>query len=45
MVLRAAAAQTMLNSTGQPVNSNDISMPLSALKTEIANVLSGQSTQ
>jgi hypothetical protein len=45
MVVRAAAAQTMLSSTGQPVNSNDISMPLSALKTEIANVLSGQNTQ
>ena len=45
MVVRAAAAQTMLNSGGQPVNSNDISMPLSALKTEIVNVLSGQSAQ
>jgi hypothetical protein len=45
MVVRAAAAQTMLNATGQPVNSNDISMPLSALKTEIANLLSGPSTQ
>src|SRR5271163_1753094 len=44
-VVRAAAAQSMLNSTGQPVNSNDISMPLSAFKTEIVNVLSGQSSQ
>jgi hypothetical protein len=45
MVVRAAAAASVLNSAGQPVNSNDISMTLSALKTEIANVLSAQSTQ
>ena len=45
MVVRAAAGERMLNSAGQPVTANDISMPLSALKTEIADVLSGQSTQ
>jgi hypothetical protein len=45
MVVRAAAMERTLNSTGQPVSDNDIRMPLSALKTEIANVLSGQSTQ
>ena len=43
-VVRAAAAQTMLSSAGQPVADNDFSMPLSALKAEIVNVLSGQST-
>jgi hypothetical protein len=41
----AAAAEQTLNSTGQPVTTNDINMPLSALKTEILNVLSAQSTQ
>ena len=45
VVVRAAATERMLNSVGQPVNDNDIRMPLSALKTEIVNVLNGQSTQ
>ncbi len=45
MVLRPAAAQGALDATGQPVITNDIGMSLSALKTEISNVLSGQSTQ
>lgn len=44
-VMRAAAAEQTLNSAGQPVTTNDINMPLSALKTEIVNVLSAQSTQ
>ena len=42
MVVRAAAAERMLNSVGQPVLDNDIRMPLSDLKTQIQNVLSGQ---
>ena len=45
MVVRPAAALGALNATGLPVTTNDISMSLSALKTEISNVLSGQSTQ
>jgi hypothetical protein len=45
MVVRPAAAQGPLAATGLPVTTNDISMSLSALKTEISNVLSGQSTQ
>lgn len=45
MVMRAAAAEQTLNSAGQPVTTNDINMPLSALKTEIVSVLSAQSTQ
>jgi len=45
MVVRPAAAQGALGATGLPVTTNDISMSLSALKTEISNVLSGQSTQ
>lgn len=45
MVARPAAAAGALNAAGQPVTTNDISMSLSALKTEISNVLSGQSTQ
>jgi len=44
-VVRAAAAERILDSAGQPVTTNDINMPLSALKTEILNVLNGQSTQ
>jgi hypothetical protein len=44
-VMRAAAAEQTLNSAGQPVTTNDINMPLSALKTEILNVLSGSSSQ
>jgi hypothetical protein len=44
-VMRAAAAEQTLNSAGQPVTTNDINMPLSALKTEIVNVLSAQGTQ
>jgi hypothetical protein len=44
-VMRAAAAEQTLNSAGQTVTTNDINMPLSALKTEILNVLSAQSTQ
>ncbi len=45
IVVSAGTAERMLNSAGQPVAASDISMPLSALKAEIANVLSGQSTQ
>jgi hypothetical protein len=45
MVVRPAAAAGALNETGLPVTTNDISMSLGALKTEISNVLSGQSTQ
>ena len=45
IVVRAAAAASVLNSAGQPVSTNDISMTLSALKAEIASVLGGQSTQ
>ncbi|MGD0300253.1 MAG: hypothetical protein ABSE86_24445 [Bryobacteraceae bacterium] len=45
LVVRAAALERTLNSAGQPVSDNDIRMPLSALKAEIANVLSGQSTE
>jgi hypothetical protein len=45
IVVRAAAMERTLNATGQPVSDNDIRMPLSALKTEIASVLSGQSTE
>jgi hypothetical protein len=45
MVVRAAAMERTLNATGQPVSDNDIRMPLSALKTEIASVLGGQSTE
>ncbi len=45
MVVRAATGERMLNSAGQPVAASDISMTLSALKAEIATVLSGQSTQ
>lgn len=45
MVLRPAAAAGALSATGQPVTTNDISMSLSALKAEISNVLSGQSTR
>jgi hypothetical protein len=45
MVVRPAAAAGALTVTGLPVTTNDISMSLSALKTEISNVLSGQSTQ
>lgn len=45
MVVRAAAAERTVDSSGQPVTTNDISLPLSALKTEILNILHGQSTQ
>jgi hypothetical protein len=45
MVVRPAAAAGALSATGLPVTTNDISMSLGALKTEISNVLSGQSTQ
>jgi hypothetical protein len=44
-VVSAGTAERMLNSAGQPVPASDITMTLSALKAEIANVLSGQSTQ
>jgi|SRR5215472_4407252 len=45
MVVRAAAAERMLNAIGQPVQDNDIRMSLSDLKTHIQSVLSGQSAQ
>jgi hypothetical protein len=45
IVLRAGTADRMLNSAGQAVPASDINMTLSALKAEIASVLSGQSTQ
>jgi hypothetical protein len=45
MVVRPAAAQGALSASGQPITGNDIGMSLSALKAEIANVLSGQSAQ
>jgi hypothetical protein len=45
MVVRAAAAERMLNSAGQPVTDSDIRMALSDLKTHIQSVLSGQGAQ
>jgi len=45
LVVRAAAAERMLNSTGQPVLDNDIRMPLSQLITQIQTVLSGSGAQ
>lgn len=43
-VMRAAAAEQTVNSAGQQVTTNDINMPLSALKAEIASVLGTQTT-
>jgi hypothetical protein len=40
-VVRAAASERMLNSSGQAVSDSDIQMTLSALRTRIQNVLSG----
>src|SRR5580658_7086000 len=45
MVVSTGTAERMLNSAGQPVAASNLTMTLSALKTEIASVLSGQSTQ
>lgn len=45
LVVRAAATERMLNSSGEPVTDNDIRMPLSELKSRIQTVLAGQSAQ
>ena len=45
IVVRAAATERMLNAAGQPVNDNDIRMPLSDLKSHIQSVLAGQAAQ
>lgn len=45
MVVRAAASERMLDAAGQPVNDNDIRMPLTDLKSHIQSVLTGQATQ
>ncbi len=44
-VVRAAATERMLNAAGEPVNDNDIQMPLTDLKTHIQAVLAGQAAQ
>ncbi len=41
VVLRAAATELMLNSSGQPVKDSDFQMPLADLEARVASVLSG----